>query len=166
MPKPFFYDAGEGLHFESNFLDLIISQVAFHYVADKAKLIEEMWRVLKPNGKAFLYIDGSPKDNYPDFMKFNKETPRFIIYNDDEMVKLSTYVKGIEEEGYNIKFRDASNNKDQRILLLTKNTEKNLNFGLNFDGNSTLYLTEMRDTDSFKTEGGVWWGTRSVYQVK
>jgi SAM-dependent methyltransferase len=166
MPKPFFYDAGKGLHFDSNSLDLIMSQVAFHYVGDKSKLIEEMWRVLKPGGKAFLHIDAVPKDNYPDFMKFNSETPRFVIYDGDRMIKLSNYVERIKKRGYDINFRNASNNNDQRVLLLTKNTRKKLDFGLSFDGNSTLYLTQMRGTDSYKTEGGVWWGTRSVYHVK
>ncbi|MBU0470098.1 MAG: class I SAM-dependent methyltransferase [Nanoarchaeota archaeon] len=166
MPKPFFYDAGEGLHFDSNSLDLIMSQVAFHYISEKAKIIEEVWRVLKPGGKAFLHIDAVPKENYPDFMKSNPETPRFVIYDGDKMVKLSTYLGKIKKSGHDLKFRNASNNKDQRVLLLTKNTGEKLDLGLRFDGISTLNLAQIKGLDSYKTESGVWWGTRSVYYLK
>ena len=76
------------------------------------------------------------------------------------------YLGKIKKRGYDLKLRNASNNEDQRILLLTKNTRKKLDLGLQFDANSTLYLTQMRGVDSYKTDGGVWWGTRSVYQVK
>ncbi|MEK6847410.1 MAG: class I SAM-dependent methyltransferase, partial [Nanoarchaeota archaeon] len=38
LPKPYFYDAGDELKFKDNFFDLVISQVSFHYVGDKAKL--------------------------------------------------------------------------------------------------------------------------------
>jgi SAM-dependent methyltransferase len=50
-----FCDAGESIPFDDNFFNLIISQFAIVYIKDKSKLIEEMNRVLHPNGKALLW---------------------------------------------------------------------------------------------------------------
>lgn len=166
LPEPSFYDAGEGLHFDDDQFDVIISQVAFHYVGNKARLLEEIWRVLKPEGKAFLHVDASPNEEYPDFMKWNTQTPRFIIYEGGRMVKLGTYLRRIKESGHDITFRKAHNNPEQGIILMTKNTSKKLDLGLEYDGNSTLFLTKMKGTDEYKTDAGVWWGTRSVFNVK
>jgi len=102
LPNIHFYDVGEGLKFESNYFDLIISQVSFHYVGDKAKLLEEIWRTLKFEGKAYLHIDLDYKEKSPDFMKFNKETPFFIIYNKGKIMKLSSYLKGFRNKGFDI----------------------------------------------------------------
>ena len=74
IPIIYFYDTGEGLKFRDNSFDIIMSQVAFPYVPDKAKLIEEIWRVLKPNGKVFIHIDNARNfDSFPDFLKQNEE---------------------------------------------------------------------------------------------
>ena len=167
LPKPYFYDAGNGLKFKDNYFDVVISQVAFHYVSDKAKLIEEIWRVLKPSGKAFLHIDEMPTSNYPDFMKINPETPRFTIYNKNgKLIKSKTYVADLRKKGYEIYLRNAYKKKNQRVLLIRKNNSKKLSLNLILDGNSTLNMSKMKRTDKYKTDGAVWWGTRSVYMTK
>jgi len=166
LPKPYFYDAGNGLKFKSNFFNLVISQVSFHYVGNKARLIEEIWRVLKPEGKAFLHIDRSYKRELPDFMKTNPETPLFIIYKNSKLVKLSEYLRKFKKRWFNLTLQKSKHNSSQRNLLITKNISKNLNLGLKYDGNATLYLTKLKNTDKYKIDSGIWWGTRSVFRVK
>ena len=154
LPKPLFYDAGTGLKFRSNYFDIIISQVAFHYVGDKAKLLEEFWRVLKPEGKAFLNID-SYEAYYPDFLQINKETPRFVIYNNNKLVKLSICLNQFRKKGFNVKFKRKINGA-LRLVLMKKNTTKPLNLRLKYDDNSSFDLTVFNKEKKIR---GVWWGT-------
>lgn len=161
LPKPFFYDAGNGLKFKSNYFDVIISQVAFHYVGDKAKLLEEFFRVLKPEGKAFLEID-SYREIYPDFMQINKETPRFVIYDNGKMIKLSKYLNKFRDKGFGIKLK-RKNSGAAGYILMEKNTTKPLNLGLNYDDDASFDLTVFIPEKKIK---GVWWGNRSVFKVK
>lgn len=162
LPTPYFYDAGEGLKFEDNYFDAIVSQVAIPYVGNKAKLYEEFWRVLKPNGEAFLNVDSDVKDGMPDFMFVKNDTPRMVVYKGNKIVKTSN----IFPKGYDISLSTQKNSKRAFILRMTKNTKKKLKLNLVYDGNSTIYLTKLKGSDSFKTDSGIWWGTRSVFRVK
>jgi ubiquinone/menaquinone biosynthesis C-methylase UbiE len=161
LPKPFFYDAGKGLKFKSNYFDIIISQVAFPYVGDKAKLLEEFWRVLKPEGKAFLNID-SYESYYPDFLQINKESPRFVIYKKGKLIKLSSYLTTFRKKGFDIAFKRKMK-RALRFVLMTKNTKKQLNLRLKYDNDSSFNLTIFNKE---KKIHGVWWGTRSVFKTK
>lgn len=167
LPKPYFYDAGEELKFESNYLDLVISQVAVHYVGNKAKLLEEIWRVLKPGGKAFLHIDNKPKEDYPDFMKYHQETPRFMIYDKkNKVVPLSRYLNLFRKKGYGIRLVKPKRDLNQRLVLITKNNNKPLNLRLKYDHNSTINLTSLKTADEHKNKSSAWWGKRSVFYIK
>jgi len=162
LPKPFFYDAGNGLKFNSNYFDVIISQVAFHYVGDKAKLLEEFWRVLKPEGKAFIEID-SYREIYPDFMQINKETPRFVIYDKSgKLVKLSTHLNKVRGKGFGIRLR-RKNSGTAGYILMEKNTKKPLNLGLKYVDDYSFDLTVFIPEKKIQ---GVWWGNRSVFKKK
>jgi ubiquinone/menaquinone biosynthesis C-methylase UbiE len=161
LPKPFFYDAGNGLHFESNFFDVIVSQIAFPYVGDKAKLLEEFWRVLKFGGKAFLNID-SYESYYPDFLQINNETPRFVIYENDKMIKLSKYLARFRGQGFNIKMKKKKD-RALRFVLMEKNTKKPLKLRLKYENDSSFNLTKFHKE---KKVQGVWWGIRSVFKTK
>jgi ubiquinone/menaquinone biosynthesis C-methylase UbiE len=165
LPKPYFYDAGRGLRFSSAYFDAIVSQVSFHYVGNKAKLIEDVWRVLKPGGRAFIHADTSDNEKYPDFMKLNLETPRFIIYQGKKMIRLSAYLRQLRKKGFDILLKNAVNKSSRRILLITKNKAEKLNLRLKYDENSTLDLKRIRNTDKYKTDSSVWWGTRSVFHT-
>ena len=94
LPVPYFYDAGERLKFKDNYFDLVISQVSFHYFGNKAKLLEEIWRVLKIDGRAFLHIDEDVRKGSPDWMYLNADTPRFVIYQKNN-VPPRTKVRGL-----------------------------------------------------------------------
>lgn len=161
LPKPFFYDAGQGLCFKSSYFDIIISQVAFPYVGDKSKLLEEFWRVLKLEGKAFLHID-SYEIYYPDFLQINKETPRFIIYDKTKLVKLSKHLKKFRKKGFNIRFKKKKG-KALRFVLMEKNIAKTLKLGLKYDDDSSFDLTRFNKEKKIE---GVWWGTRSVFNLR
>ena len=161
LPKPVFYDAGEGLRFKSNYFDVIISQVAFPYVGNKSKLLEEFWRVLKLQGKAFLNVDSYEK-YYPDFLQINKETPRFVIYEDNKLIKLSRHLSKFRKKGFDVRFKKKKN-RALRFVLMEKNITKPLKLGLKYDDNSSFNLTRFHEE---KNVLGVWWGTRSVFKTK
>jgi len=161
LPKPSFYDAGEGLHFKSNYFDIIISQIAIHYVANKSKLLEEFWRVLKVQGKAFLNVD-SYETYYPDFLQINKETPRFVIYEDNKLIKLSGHLNKFRNKGFDIRFKKKKD-RALRFVLMEKNITKPLKLGLKYDDDSSFNLTGFHKKKKIQ---GVWWGTRSVFKTK
>ena len=161
LPKPFFYDAGKGLSFKSNYFDIIISQIAFPYIGDKSKLLEEFWRVLKPQGKVFLNVDSYEK-YYPDFLQINKETPRFVIYEGNKLIKLSVHLNKFRKKGFDVRFK-RKKEKALRFVLMKKNKTKPLNLGLKYDDDSSFDLTVFNKE---KNIHGVWWGTRSVFKTK
>lgn len=163
LPKPFFYDAGKGLKFKSNFFDMIISQVAFPYVHNKAKLIEEFWRVLKPGGKAFIHIDSYEK-SFPDFLQINKETPRFNIYDKGKLIKLSKHLNKFRKKGFNVKLKTDKEGKiEYGILIIEKNSKKSLKLGLEYDDDYSFDLYRFIHEKKVRN---VWWGTRSVFKAK
>ncbi len=161
LPKPFFYDAGKGLHFDDNYFDAIISQVAIPYVGDKSKLLEEFWRVLKPQGKAFLHIDTYEKF-YPDFLQVSKETPRFVIYKKGKLIKVSEHLNKFRKKGFDVRFK-IKKGKANRCVLMKKTTTKPLKLGLRYDEDSSFDLTRFNKEKKIR---GVWWGTRSVFFMK
>jgi SAM-dependent methyltransferase len=165
-PKIYFYDAGNGLNFKDNYFDIIYSQVAIHYVDDKAKLLEEIWRVLKKGGHAFLHIDNKLQGRQPDFMYQYKDTPRFIIYDKKKIISTSSYFKKIEKKGFDIRLNIRNDKKDNINIIIHKNTEKMFNLGLGYDGNSSINLTKLKNTDAYKFDSAIWRGTRSVFIVK
>ena len=160
LPKPFFYDAGEGLRFKSNYFDVIISQIAFPYVGDKSKLLEEFWRVLKPQGKAFLHID-TYETYYPDFLQINKETPRLVIYKNNKLIKLSRYLNKFRKKGFDICFKKKKGGA-LRFILMRKTRTKQLKLGLKYDKDASFNLTVFNKEKKMQ---GVWWGTRSVFKI-
>ena len=168
LPTPFFYDAGYKLHFSSNFFDVIISQCAFHYIPNKAKLIEEIWRVLKLDGKAFLHIDSINNfESYPDFLRLNNETPHFLIYSKNRIVKLDRHLQTFRRKGYNIKVSSNPKHKPlQKNLLINKKMTTDLKLNLEMDTTSSFNLMKINGSDKFKTGNNGWWGTRSVFRKK
>ncbi len=163
LPKCYFYDAGDGLKFKDNYFDLIISQVSFHYVGNKAKLLEEIWRVLNKGGEAFLHIDEDARKKSPDWMYLNADTPRFVIYEKDKIIKLEYYLNRYKRKGFEIGLKK---NKNRLLIFIKKTLNKKLNLKLGFDKISSMDLQKISSGDEYKKAWGVWWGTRSVFNVK
>lgn len=166
LPRPFFYDVEKGLKFKDNFFDLVISQVSIPYVGNKAKLYEEVWRVLKPEGSAFLHIDRTRIPALPEFLKVKTETPLCIIYENNKIIEFKKVINRIRKKGFDVRLTWSLPKKKQRNLLMTKNNSQALKLGLVYDGESTLYLTPLKGSDKYKDKPGIWWGTRSVFKVK
>ncbi len=55
-PAVAFYDAGEGLRHETGYFDLVYSQASVFMVPDKIRLLEEISRVLRPDGIARIDV--------------------------------------------------------------------------------------------------------------
>jgi SAM-dependent methyltransferase len=166
-PKIYFYDAGSGLKFKDNYFDVIFSQVAIHYIGDKARLIEDVWRVLKKDGRAFLNIDGGLRGAQPDFMYLHKDSPRFVVYSrNKKIISTKRLFDKYRKKGYDMKFNVRKDEKLNITLVMHKNNYKKLDLGLDYDGNSTIYLTPLKESDKYKFDTGIWWGTRSVYNLK
>lgn len=166
LPKPYFYDAGKGLKFDDGYFDVVISQVAIHYVGNKFKLYEEIWRVLKKGGKAFLHVDRTRVPELPEHLRVKTETPLHIVYRGDELIPLKKLIAQKRKEGHDISLVWDLPKKKQRSILMTKNMNKKLDFDLKYDSKKTVYLTKQRDDDPSKAKPGIWWGTRSVFHVK
>lgn len=163
LPTIHFTDAKK-LKFKDKYFDLIYSQVAIQYVDRKDQLLEEVWRVLKPGGKAFLNIDART-ENVPDFLDFT--TPRFIIYKDNKIYPLKSFIKDINKSGFDIKYKtsvekEKGETKKRINLVITKNINKKLNLNLKFDEPSSFNLNVLNEE---KNRWSMYWGYRSVYKL-
>ena len=165
LPAIDFYDCGCGLCFPDGHLDIIVSQMCIYYVLDKAKLIEECWRTLKDGGEAFLHIDTNPGKDLPDYMRLNIETPRFIVYDGTEVVRIEEIFGNKKEQGYDIIYLKSPNNPRHALLRMTKNRSDALHLDLCLDKLSSIDLNILRNSDPSKSGQHIWFGTRSVYQL-
>jgi ubiquinone/menaquinone biosynthesis C-methylase UbiE len=164
LPVPHFFDATE-LRFPDRYFDVVISQVSIYQMKRKDLLLQEVWRVLKKEGKAFLHIDSIYED-YPDFI--NQETPRFIIYKNNRLHPLRRFIKELRDKGYDITCRMAFGTQagDADIkrtnIVIHKNTEAKLELNLTFDELSSFDLSVLGKI--FKGDKLV--GYRSVFQME
>lgn len=164
LPKIQFYDAKK-LKSKSNYFDLVISQVAIQYVDRKDTLLEEVWRVLKPGGKAFLNIDSRHK-KVPDIL--NLETPRFIVYRKGKIVPVKILVSEMRKKGFGIEYHnyDMIERRIPKVranIMMHKNTVKPLKFNLKFDSDSSFDLSALNKE---KDKWSYYWGYRSVFLKK
>jgi ubiquinone/menaquinone biosynthesis C-methylase UbiE len=164
LPALHFYDATE-LRFPGGYFDVVISQVSFYLMKRKDLLLEEVWRVLKKGGKAFLHVDSMYED-YPDFI--SQETPRFIIYKNKRLHPLRRFIKEMRVKGYDITckmaFGNQAGDKDLKRthIVMHKNTEACLELSLSFDELSSFDLSVLGKI--FKGDKLV--GHRSVFHME
>jgi ubiquinone/menaquinone biosynthesis C-methylase UbiE len=162
LPHLHFYDA-EKLDFNDNNFDLIISQVAVHYIKRKDLFLQEVWRTLKPNGKALLHIDNSIDINGPDFLQY--QTPRFIIYKYNKVMQFKEYIVELNNNGYDIQYFDHTNiqtaETNDVVLIITKNNNNDLALDLKFDELSSFDISRLNEDEIW---GEYYWGYRSVFK--
>jgi SAM-dependent methyltransferase len=168
LPVPHFYDAGEGLHFGDEEVDLIISQVAFHYVVDKARLVEEIWRVLSPGGLALVHVDSFNK-GMPDFMNPGpfkpKFTPRWTIYDPEgNRVETADHIAAAVGD-CSIGLHQSLYKPTQTNLIARKNNRCPIHLDLAVDDGSTLANLQDLLPEKARQNDAVWWGSRSVFRV-
>lgn len=162
LPHVHFYDATH-LQYPDESFDVIYSQVAIPYVKEKHTLIEEIYRVLKPHGKAILNIDNR-HENPPDFLAFT--CPHWIIYKQNKVISLQDIIKELQIQGFVIQYEERTHEKGTRInLYITKTTQnkKQLKLPLALYELSSFYLGKL-NTD--KPNWNTYWGYRSVYTYK
>jgi ubiquinone/menaquinone biosynthesis C-methylase UbiE len=165
LPEIHFYDVSDGLGFKPNHFDVVYSQVAIQYVKDKAKLLEEVWRVLKRHGRAFLHTD-SRYGAMPDFMD-NHSTPRFIIHGSKGTYPLKNLVAAVRKEGFDIRYSEGSSVNDEgvrtrRYMIRMCKSKPGLKLGLTLDELSSFSICNINRE---KKETGIYWGYRSVYNI-
>ena len=160
LPKIYFYDAKK-LKFKDDFFDIIISQVSIQYIDRKDILLEEVWRVLKTKGIAFLNVD-SRNFIVPDFLY--QESPRFVVYEKNKVIPLKTFVKKLRSQGYNLRYDTSfeTKRKINRInITIHKNTSKKLKLNLKFDEYSSFDLQVLNPECNKES---MYWGYRSVFR--
>jgi SAM-dependent methyltransferase len=162
-PQVFFYDVGAGLDFDDLQFDAVFSQVALHYVGNKAATLEEVWRVLKVGGRAFLHIDTSVCGVQPDFTMLHHDTPRFVVYDGKDLYPTAHIFGKLRRQGFDISLQFMRESRNIAVTMF-KNSSRRIDLGLIYEGDSALDLTRMRSGNASKTDVDVWWGTRSVFQ--
>lgn len=160
LPEAWFYDASE-LRFEDASVDLVVSQIAIPYVERKDLLLEEVWRVLRPGGRALLNID-SRGPGAPDFMRV--ETPRFVIHRDGAPLPLSTLLAERRAAGLDVTVHEsAPDEKRGRVRVnvrFEKNSDRPLALGLDPDPESSFPLNPLKPK---RGKNPTFFGFRSVF---
>ncbi len=165
LPKIYFYDA-EKLRFKSNFFDLVISQAAIPYFKRKDHILEEVWRVLKSGGKAYLHMD-TYRNDYPDFLQ--NDTSRFFIYKKGKLMKFNTLIANMRKKRFEIRafseFQKSVKRKSglKTYVIMNKNTNRKLQLGLSYDDLSSF---DLRTLITEKYGYDMFWGFRSVFKMK
>lgn len=162
LPEIHFYSAEE-LRFPDAHFDLVLSQVAIHYVPRKDRLLEEVWRVLKPGGRAYLHVD-SRQPSMPDFL--SGATPRFRILRGGALVPLAEFVAARAAQGFAIEYEENGSaegeGRRRACLVLEKSRADPLALGLEFDAPSSFNLFALQQQ---KGDKEVFFGYRSVYRI-
>lgn len=174
LPYIHFADATK-LPFNDSTFDIITSQVTFLHIKNKARAIEEIYRVLKKDGIALLSIGPysilrNKSHAIPLFYKklnriLKKDyNPRFLIYGDKKPIKLSKFIKRLNKE-YNIKlWRHQFISKAQIAegfwLIVKKNKNKLLHLPLKYNRKNSQRLTKL-----FAKNNPVNFGQIDVYDL-
>lgn len=91
--KTLLFDMLEGFPFENNSADLIIADLSLHYFKEKDtyKIINEIKRVLKPNGYLFFRLNSTNSTEY-----------KKLIENDEQEIEKNLFfTKNIEKRFFN-----------------------------------------------------------------
>lgn len=143
------------LPFKNNQFDLIVSQVTFIHIKNKAKALEEIYRLLKVGGLALISL-GSYSINrqkghkMPEFYKkiereLGKDyNPRFLILDKDKFIKFSHF---IEKQKHNIelkhhKFISNAQRGNAFLISMRKEHDDKLKLNLKYNKSQSDILTK------------------------
>lgn len=158
-PELVFQDAS-ALPWPDATFDVVYSQYAIHYVERKDWLIEEVWRVLKPGGRAFLHID-TRKASAPDFMR--TPSPRFLVYERDRLLLPHKCLQSRTPSNAKVRCLEVARGANSEVhVLMERNVEGPLTLGLTFDAASSFDLHRLHDASHSFDD---YWGHRSVFRV-
>ena len=155
LPKIYFGDATK-LPFASATFDLVISQVTFLHIKNKAQAIEEIYRVLKIGGTALVSLGSysirrKRGHAMPLFYRSLRRklgadfNPRFLIKTASKFIPLSKFIQGIKM-GYGIELQTAGFVSDSQRgfaqwIILNKKNKRNLALGLKYNAQESRKLT-------------------------
>ena len=158
-PELVFQDAS-ALPWPDATFDVVYSQYAIHYVERKDWLIEEVWRVLKPGGRAYLHID-TRKASAPDFLR--TPSPRFLVYRRGRLLSPDACLKSRTPSKAAVQCREVTRGANSEVhVLMERNVEGALALGLTFDAASSFDLHRLHDASHSFDD---YWGHRSVFRV-
>jgi ubiquinone/menaquinone biosynthesis C-methylase UbiE len=161
VPQLHFYDAGT-LQCDDESMDFIYSAVTIRFMKHKIAFIEEVARVLRPEGRALLHI-GESNWNYPyslvcDPPVLTPFTNRLVLKHGDELIPLPAYLQLFAGDGFEFSFPQDS----RCILSMSKHKSGKLHMGLALNDALTM---PGRRVPLRNRKGEVRGGIRSVYDV-
>jgi SAM-dependent methyltransferase len=162
LPDLFFEDATH-MHFEDESFDVVYASSVLRFVPDKARLLEDVARVLRPGGVALIRV-GSKGWDYPygpvsDAPELTPYGSRWVLKHGNELIPLEAYLSLLSGKDFDLELV----NKPHCVIRVTKHRRASLAFGLNHVPELSLQMTQLGygDEDRGLSKGGV----RSVYDV-
>lgn len=122
LPYIILGDAGRRIPLPSNSVDFIYSITTFFFIPNKAHAIEELYRILKPEGKAVIHF----KHHVDKFPKEYKNL--FVIRKNGKTLDVVSYLSRYKNYGLSIK-RGKYYGTD---VLIIQKKRKSLNLKLKF----------------------------------
>lgn len=163
LPAIHFHDAAH-LRFPDASMDVVISQVSIPYVVRKDLLLEDVWRVLRPGGIAFLQIDAT-RQPAADFL--SGDTPTFVVYRNGARVPLQAVFADLRAQGHELAYgavpKPGQPGSVRFNLVVRKNVARPLRLNLEFDPLSSFDLTRLHRSPA---DWGHLWGVRSVFHLR
>ncbi len=100
------------LNFEDNFFDVIICNHVLEHIPDDIKALNELYRVLKPNGYAILQVPISLKLEKTIEIEANTEEDRikFFGQSDHYRIYAKDYFKRLEDCNFKVKLYNPNDN--------------------------------------------------------
>ncbi len=162
LPELFFEDATH-MHFEDESFDVVYASSVLRFVPDKARLLEDVARVLRPGGVALIRV-GSKGWDYPfgpvlDGPALTSYASRWVLKHEHELIPLEAYLRLISGKDFDLELV----NKPHCVIRITKHRRASLTFGLQHIPELSVQMTQLGygDEERGLSKGGV----RSVYEV-
>ncbi len=142
LPRIYLGDAGQKLPYPSNYFDVVISVASMQYVKDKAKLLEEVNRILRARGTARIQHSFEKLKMPLEYQQL------FEIWKEGKRVPFAKYLGDFKS----LKFKHTSRDKGDYLLM---RKAPRLDLGLR--------LTQTIDLNKINPK---WWGTKAVYALR
>jgi SAM-dependent methyltransferase len=160
-PQELALGRGRGIDHPTDSLDLIYSVATLRFVPDKARVIEEVCRVLAPGGTALLDVDdyewdytAEATDGTFDFEQFRG---RLLLLHGERPVPIPLYLAHRGAAQVTFRFLPVR----RMLLKIVKNDARPFTLGVRYDHKHSLSSAEMPRHPNGRLIGGV----RSAYQV-
>jgi SAM-dependent methyltransferase len=159
LPAVHFYDATT-LRFADESLDVVYSAVTIRFIEDKARLVEEVARTLRPGGRALLHI-GEAGWEYPagpatDPAMLTPHPCRMVLHRDLELVPLQDHLTAAGGDRFTICVPTGR----RCVIDVTRRASGPLDLGLELDRERTI---PMRAFPHPRPKGAG--GIRSAYRI-